>query len=78
MTRPSTTPPDRDPRDEGSQPTERSQPDCGGTEGVTTFCAKQTKHAKVGSLRLATTLTRDPAATVKPLELCVPSTLAGP
>ncbi len=52
--------------------------DCGGTKKVTAFCGKQTKHAKVESLVLATDLARDRAGTVKPLELCVPSVLTAP
>lgn len=56
----------------------KSELDCGGTKKVTSLCAKQTKHAKRTSLVLATSIARDRASTTKPVELCVPSTLAAP
>jgi hypothetical protein len=56
----------------------RRETDCGGTKGVTHLCAKPPRHSKRGPLVLATTLARDRARTVKPLELCVPSRLSAP
>ncbi len=56
----------------------KTESDCGGTKKLTRLCAKQTKHARRGALVFATTLARDRAGTVKPLELCVPSRLSAP
>ena len=52
--------------------------DCGGVKKVTTLCTKQGKHARLASVVLSSTLARDRAATVKPIELCVPSELSTP
>jgi hypothetical protein len=56
----------------------KAEPDCGGTKKATNFCGKSTKHAKRGPLTFATSVADDRAGTVKPLELCLPSTLSVP